>query len=72
MTICISSIVWCSICRVNSIVLLVGVSNLSICGLVTIVTYINLFVSRSIWIKIAFLFSGYVSRYKFILMSRGR
>ncbi len=72
MTICISSIVWCSICRANSIVLSVGASNPSTCGLATTATYTNLFVPRSIWIKTASLLSGYVSRYKPILMSRGR
>ena len=61
-----------SICRANSIVLSVGASNPSTCGLATTATYTNLFVPRSIWIKTASLLSGYVSRYKPILMSRGR
>ena len=72
MTICILSIVWCSICKVSSIVLSAGDSNLSTCGLATIATYTNLSVLLSIWIKTASLLSGYVSRYKPILMNRGR
>lgn len=61
-----------SICRANSTVLSAGASNPSTCGLATTATYTNLFVLRSIWIKTASLLSGYVSRYKPILMSRGR
>ena len=60
-----------TICRANSIVLSVGASNPSTCGLATTATYTNLFVPRSIADKTASLLSGYVSRYKPILMSRG-